>query len=154
MLQHLGLRRQPTPTDGACQFHAVSAAVGEDAETVRGNAIEYIRQNPADFQDFLETPLEEYTKRMSRHDEWGDHVTLVAIAGHYQRPVRVISDREDQEHEVAPPRFDPTREENPIFVLFHAEVHYEAAVQDPSTAARAMWKRLLQRLFSLAHRTE
>eukprot|EP00439_Symbiodinium_sp_Y106_P067966 s2001_g11.t1 len=135
ILQQLGLRRQPTPSDGACQFHAVSTAVDEDAMAVRGNAIAYIRQHPADFEDFVEGSLEEYLIRMSDPCQWGDHVTLIAIAEHYKRPVRVISDREDADFQVDPVRSYPASSDTPICVLFYAELHYEATVQDTSSAA-------------------
>ena len=136
ILQQLGLRRQPTPSDGACQFHAVSTAVDEDAMAVRGNAIAYIRQHPADFEDFVEGSLEEYLIRMSDPCQWGDHVTLIAIAEHYKRPVRVISDREDADFQVDPVRSYPASSDTPICVLFYAELHYEATVQDTSSALR------------------
>ncbi|CAK9037327.1 E3 ubiquitin-protein ligase rnf213-beta (Mysterin-B) (Mysterin-beta) (RING finger protein 213-B) (RING finger protein 213-beta) (RING-type E3 ubiquitin transferase rnf213-beta) [Durusdinium trenchii] len=138
ILRGKGWTLRKSPSDGHCQFHSVGFAVGEDHQTVRANAVQWITQHRDEYKlkmvaassplatltenvldDGLERALDEYIKGMSEGD-WGDNITLHALAHHYQREIRILTDNVKRAWVQIEPEFG-----NPIHVLFHAEIHYE-----------------------------
>lgn len=139
ILQAKGWTLHKSPADGHCQFHSVGFAVGEDHETVRGHAVRWIMQHRDEYKsslvvrrhsspallaekipdDDVEREFDQYVKGMSEGD-WGDNITLHALAHHYQREIRLLTDNVKRAWVQIEPEFG-----NPIHVVFFAEIHYE-----------------------------
>ncbi|CAK9037285.1 OVARIAN TUMOR DOMAIN-containing deubiquitinating enzyme 10 (OTU domain-containing protein 10) (Deubiquitinating enzyme OTU10) [Durusdinium trenchii] len=147
ILEAKGWTLRKSPGDGHCQFHSVGFAVGEGHETVRSHALAWITQHreeykmkmvverngtPASFTDTveddeLESALDKYIARMSE-GAWGDNITLHALAHHYQREIRVLTDNVKNAWVQIEPGFG-----NPIYVAFYAEFHYDSVITETPT---------------------
>lgn len=87
---------------------------------------------PASFTDTveddeLESALDKYIARMSE-GAWGDNITLHALAHHYQREIRVLTDNVKNAWVQIEPGFG-----NPIYVAFYAEFHYDSVITETPT---------------------
>lgn len=119
---------QRSPSDGHCQFHAVGYAVNESHQRVRANALQWMKDHRADCEAFVlqdekankEHAFDEFLQGIAGID-WGNNLTLYALAHHYKREICVLTDN------VINPwlRIEPTFG-NPIHVVFYAELHYDA----------------------------
>ena len=131
--KHWTLRK--VPGDGSCQFHAVGFAVNESHEAVRNNAIQWIKEHKDEYKhkislptstdkvsdDALESELDKKIQEWS-DGEWGDCLTLDALAKHYQREIWILTDNA-QRAWTQIGSFG-----NPIYVVFYAEIHYDAVI--------------------------
>lgn len=136
LLAQLGLQQKPVPGDGNCQFHAIGAAVEEEAQTVRRSAVEFMEKHADNFKGFSEKPWKDYLAEMSKDGTWGDECTLRALATHYKRYIYIISDEPTNPEKIIPPQ--TVEGENlgePIVLLFYAEWHYDAV----KPAGRSSW---------------
>ena len=148
MAQRLGMYNLRLRTkilgDGNCQFRAVADLLwpgDQDAHSmVRAAAIAWLRKHadtemqPGDPETKVRRFIhgeswEDYLRRMSRDREWGDELTLRAIANQYQIVLCVLSDV------VAKGSSSPVREIAPLsgaedkphhWLAHFAEVHYES----------------------------
>merc|ERR1712125_72381 len=83
-LQKFGLRVKPIVADGACQFRAVADQLFGDQERhveVRKRTVAKLQENPKRFSEFVhDETWPSYLKRMACVNEWGDNLTLQAMA--------------------------------------------------------------------------
>jgi OTU domain-containing protein 6 len=63
---------------------------GGDYKIMRQVAAYFIRNNPDDFQPFLEQPIDEYTRNIRDTGEWGGHLELMALAKAYSVNINVL----------------------------------------------------------------
>lgn len=138
----LGFTIIPNDGNGHCQFYALAdqlAAVGmarPDGSrytyaNLRNVAVQHISEHPALYQPFLDdrehgsSEMAVYIQGMRGH-QWGDHLTLLAIARALSINIAII---DDGELATALPwnriRFIRIEgAENTIYLGHHAEVHY------------------------------
>eukprot|EP00010_Vexillifera_abyssalis_P002885 CAMPEP_0201551818 /NCGR_PEP_ID=MMETSP0173_2-20130828/10524_1 /ASSEMBLY_ACC=CAM_ASM_000268 /TAXON_ID=218659 /ORGANISM="Vexillifera sp., Strain DIVA3 564/2" /LENGTH=452 /DNA_ID=CAMNT_0047962163 /DNA_START=28 /DNA_END=1386 /DNA_ORIENTATION=+ len=139
-LELFGFEERPTKGDGNCQFYAVSDQLFDDdrhAGSIRANAVKWLRMNGdwnpnnsdhGELKYFAGESWNTYCNRMSRDRQWGDHLTLIAIAEVYNVSIRIISS-------VPGPQFmteiNPSAKEKwhagrdkTIFIAHHLEYHY------------------------------
>jgi len=131
------MKEAEVPKDGNCQFHAAAQSLSEvqgvhTHVSVRRGAVEWLRQHPHFLlnQDDEDTMLchyldgdpswEQYCNRMLRLGQFGDHLTLIAIAELYTSCIVVItSEKEGVNYHVAP------RDDTPLDTIYLA--HYPLA---------------------------
>lgn len=84
--------------DGNCQFRAVaeslrvSSGVHVHFHVLRERAVDFIRKNVSYFRPFFYDGFDEhyYSVTMRHNKTWGDHVTLVAMAGFLRVKIYVM----------------------------------------------------------------
>lgn len=145
-----GLRSVDTDATGHCQFDAVARqlrmhrqdtpAGGESPSyrDVRRDVAEWLRDSgrAEQFRGFLDTrfngaTVSEFADRVGRADgdsdaiQWGDHLTLVAVANVYRRPVWVwLADHPSRGYVVIRPAHGEAADAEPLRLLLHGESHY------------------------------
>lgn len=123
--------------DGNCQFKAFAMLVKGDQslhEEFRRAAVNYIKKYPEEFQDFIaidsgET-LKEYCERMSLRGTYGDELTMVSLARHYQKNVILVKDTEEHE-DVFHVDFGGGKIQDPFLGLYLHNEHYELLLEYP-----------------------
>ena len=98
--------------DGHCQFRSIAHCVKGDDNLhgeVRKEVMDYIKRNKDVYVNFVEVDLADYCKDMLSGNMWGDHVTLVAAANHYNIKVDVITSNELGCKTIMPRYVIPTR---------------------------------------------
>ena len=133
--------------DGNCQFRAVADLLCNDQNRhaeFRSAAVQWLRENadvemqPGDpitkLREFVhDQSWADYLTRMAVACEWGDELTLRALANRYHVVFRVLSD-------VAAERGSPIRDIEPIggsqdrpvhWLAHYAEVHYDSLERLP-----------------------
>ncbi|KIW08789.1 uncharacterized protein PV09_00723 [Verruconis gallopava] len=112
-----GLKMKEIRADGHCLYSAVADQLGErhiglspsirpviaegeePYRTVRRTAAEYIKKNRADFEPFLDEPLEQYVRKVGETSEWGGQLELMALAKAYDVDISVL-DGNGSVHEI------------------------------------------------------
>ena len=127
------------PGDGSCQFHAVGFAVNENHKAVREHAIQWIQEHRDEYKLKIALPPskasmddevsdaaleDELSKKIKEWSEgaWGDDLTLHALANYYKREIWVLKDTTQKAWDQVG-NFG-----NPIYVVFYAEIHYDAVI--------------------------
>ena len=99
-------------------FHPLSAPLQVAA---------HIAANRGVYEGFVVGPLDAYIERMFRDGEWGDNLTLHAVADMRSITVQVIA---GDDVVVIYPR--EARPRGTVMLAFVAEAHYDAVVTDPA----------------------
>ncbi|XP_022868979.1 OTU domain-containing protein DDB_G0284757-like isoform X3 [Olea europaea var. sylvestris] len=113
--------------DGNCQFRALSDQfyqIPEHHIFVRQQVINQLRAHPEMYEGYVPMDYGEYLERMSRSGEWGDHVTLQAVADSYGVKVLLITSFEDTCYIELLPKDQKSK--RVIYLSFWAEVHYNS----------------------------
>jgi len=130
-LKRLGLRIKSVEPDGNCQFRAVADQIYGDPDRyrqVRNMAIAELERGEELYSGFVtdDEPFAVYLARMRDESEWGDQLTLMALAA--AASLRVIVHQNDAER----PRYElvpPSAVKKTIHVLFHdnpSAEHYDS----------------------------
>merc|ERR1719464_771305 len=95
LLDMYGMEERDSGGDGNCQFTSISDQLWktpQEHERVRSDVVAQLRSNPGWYSNFIDTDcgesFDEYTARMAVVGQWGDHVTLQALADAYG--VRIV----------------------------------------------------------------
>ena len=80
--------------DGSCQFAALSeqlmlVGINRSEDTLRQEAVAHIEANMNDYASFVAD--EDYLRKMRNRSEFGDHLTLLALAREYNVQIVVLS---------------------------------------------------------------
>jgi len=146
------LRERAIVGDGACQFRAVADQLFGDQEAssqtkinempffsfsppllppqlhreVRHAAVEQLRRGEEEYRDFTAGSFGSYVARMSQPVEWGDNLSLQAIADAFTVEICCFTSYRSNSTIV----ISPLREKaaNRIYLGFYAEFHYSSLV--------------------------
>lgn len=129
--------------DGNCMFAAFAKALGhlgpQDHLWARKLAVDYMRDNPSKFVPFVPevdtagaNSFSEYLVRMGTVGEWGDHLSLTALAMATRSYVLVLKKRDTWGH-MWTIVGDKGRSHH-VFGLYLANGHYENLVVQGQTS--------------------
>ncbi|CAG2216431.1 unnamed protein product [Mytilus edulis] len=122
------------PKDGNCLFHSIAIGVGEldhvqyEHENIRTAVVAYLRANPTlpngeSLADFVPNRnWEDYLDGLSE-DEWGDHISIVAISNIYNVQINIVSSQDTRLQEILPYGSNMAQDRN-IYLGHEFEVHY------------------------------
>lgn len=159
LLASYGLRlRADIEGDGACQFRSVADLLFNDQEqhyVVRTAACDWLRDreteeiSPGDAQTQFVKYISDaswaaYVLRMRNATEWGDHLTLIALADAYRLRINVLSDVPRREVDSPVSEIVPLDGvvEKTIWLAHYSEFHY-VSIEPTSTTEfelRKDWK--------------
>ncbi|KAI9086206.1 hypothetical protein K1719_031660 [Acacia pycnantha] len=126
-LQIYDFAERKVPGDGNCQFHALSDQLYDTPEfhkLVRRQAVNQLKSHPEIYEGYVPMEYGEYLEKMSKGGEWGDHVTLQAVADSYGVKIFLITSFKDTCCIEILPHFEKPKKV--IFLSFWAEVHYNS----------------------------
>lgn len=115
--------------DGACQFRAIAHQIyGDESKhaEVRAKVVAVLKKQRKRYGDFVvDASYDVFLKRMSKPNEWGDHLTLQAAADHYRMRICLVTSYRDKPflHLVPSGLIQHT---HTIWLSFWAEVHYNS----------------------------
>ena len=125
-----GMVETQIEADGNCQFRALADQLSGDQERhaeLRATAINQLRSEPEYYKGFVhDEDWDSYVRRMEQDREWGDQVTLQAVADAHKVTAHVFSSGPNQRDFpiVLPSRF---RDVDQIVRLsHHPEKHYNS----------------------------
>jgi hypothetical protein len=136
-LTSAGRTCHPVSREGNCQFLAVSVMLQKvqkivSAEQLRKDVIQYLRDHPnmqingaITWSQFVEQngeTTEEYLKRMSQVNEWGDVITLHAMSQICYVNIVLITD--DKDHPVQ--MVSVAQPTDTLYLSYITNVHYDA----------------------------
>ncbi|CAG2211904.1 unnamed protein product [Mytilus edulis] len=122
------------PKDGNCLFHSIAIGVGEldnvqyRQEDIRMAVVAYLRSNPTlpngeALVDFVPNRnWEDYLDGLAG-DEWGDHISIVAISNIYNVQINIVSSQDTRLQEILPYVSNMAQDRN-IYLGHEFEVHY------------------------------
>ncbi|XP_028776074.1 uncharacterized protein LOC114732862 isoform X3 [Neltuma alba] len=96
-LQLYDFVERKVPGDGNCQFHALSDQLygtPEHHSVVRRQAVNQLKSHQI-YEGYVPMEYGEYLEKMSKSGEWGDHVTLQAVADSYGVKIFLITSFKD-----------------------------------------------------------
>jgi hypothetical protein len=144
-LDFYGLREKCVTGDGNCQFRALSDQLfrdnGENHAAVRAAAIAKILASPEDYSPYVAPlTLATYCDKMRTLGEWGDNITLQAVADEYLVVINIVSSYSEHGFiEILPSgsRERGFAEKSPrsLWLSFFAEVHYNSLYPGNTTDA-------------------
>ncbi|XP_054813041.1 OVARIAN TUMOR DOMAIN-containing deubiquitinating enzyme 10 isoform X3 [Prosopis cineraria] len=126
-LQLYDFEERKVPGDGNCQFHALSDQLygtHEHHEFVRRLAVDQLKSHREIYEGYVPMEYGDYLVKMSKSGEWGDHVTLQAVADTYAVKIFLITSFKDTCCIEIVPHFEKPK--RVIFLSFWAEVHYNS----------------------------
>ncbi|XP_038692849.1 OVARIAN TUMOR DOMAIN-containing deubiquitinating enzyme 9-like isoform X2 [Tripterygium wilfordii] len=97
-LQVYDLVERKVDGDGNCQFRALSDQfyrTAEHHEFVRQQVVNQLKSYPEIYEGYVPMAYGDYLEKMSKNGEWGDHVTLRAVADSYGVKIFVITSFKD-----------------------------------------------------------
>ena len=124
LLKSNGLIEIVVDRDGNCQFRAVGKGIGHEHEVVRNMAVQELREHRQRYQDHVTKDYDAYVQEVEQ-GEWGDNVTLQALANVFERLIWVINDNEANPLLCVEPDYLNVTNA-PVFITFYAEIHYNA----------------------------
>ncbi|EGG01535.1 uncharacterized protein MELLADRAFT_66971 [Melampsora larici-populina 98AG31] len=127
--------------DGNCQFYAVSMLLQGNTDLhieLRARAVAHIENNKEDFIHFValdgnHKSWEEYCTNMKKDKEYGDELTLQALARVYQRNFLVLSDSLNHNSVLVVPVQGSESNDMPYLPLYLNQLHYEILLKDNGT---------------------
>ncbi|CAK0882524.1 unnamed protein product [Prorocentrum cordatum] len=127
-LADFGLRARPIKGDGACQFRAVADQLWRDQELhpfARDQALSQLRRDAGRYAGFAdcEGGFGAYLDRMRAAAEWGDNLTLQAIADTYRVQICMVTTYLERGFLHISP-WGAGGAANQIWLGFYAEYHY------------------------------
>ncbi|XWS55845.1 hypothetical protein CRYUN_Cryun09bG0035100 [Craigia yunnanensis] len=126
-LQLYGFVELKVQGDGNCQFRALSDQLyhtPDNHKYVRRQVVNQLKSHPERYEGYVPMDYADYLKKMSKSSEWGDHVTLQAVADLYGVRIFVITSFKDTCYIEILPNFQKSK--GVIFLSFWAEVHYNS----------------------------
>ncbi|XP_058179848.1 OVARIAN TUMOR DOMAIN-containing deubiquitinating enzyme 12 [Rhododendron vialii] len=130
LLQRLnvyGLYEVKVSGDGNCQFRALSDQMYKSPEYhkhVRKDVVKQLMDYRSLYEGHVPMKYKRYYKKMSKHGEWGDHVTLQAAADKFAAKICLLTSFRDTCFiEIVPQYQAPKRE---LWLSFWSEVHYNS----------------------------
>ncbi|XP_011018726.1 PREDICTED: uncharacterized protein LOC105121693 [Populus euphratica] len=126
-LQLFGFEELKVQGDGNCQFRALSDQIYNTPDRhkiVRRQVVYQLKSHPEIYEGYVPMEYGDYLRKMSKSGEWGDHVTLQAVADAYGVKILVMTSFKDTCYiEILPVSQKP---KGVIFLSFWAEVHYNS----------------------------
>ena len=126
-LKHYGLKEKKVKGDGNCQFRSLADQLFgtmERHEEVRRMAIHQLKTESDLYKPYVPEDFDQYVRTMSKDGEWGDHVTLQAVADLYGRKICVLSSyKTNFIIDIKPQK---TLHSRVLWLSFWAEVHYNS----------------------------
>lgn len=126
-VQLYGLKEIKVKGDGNCQFRALAHQLrGSEADhrIVRELVVDQLRVFGELYREYVPDDYNEYCAVMAKDGEWGDHVTLKAVADVYNTRIVVLTSYEGAVFTEIEPRHEERK--RPVLLSFWAEVHYNA----------------------------
>jgi len=148
-LAHHALVERVVTGDGACQFRAVADQLyGSEAyhPAIREAAVRQLTEHGSTYSSFVSgEPYGDYVRKMGNPREWGDAITLQAIADAYGVRIIVVSSYEQQPFIEVTPASGYAEEKDGggsgggssarvLYLSFFAEVHYNSVYAAPRVA--------------------
>jgi hypothetical protein len=134
-LETFGLRARTVVGDGNCQFRAVSDQLyGDEAHhgVVRSVCVDQLLCTAERYKDYVVADTyDAYVAKMSQLGEWGDHVTLQALADSLGVEINLVTSFESggliRVTPQEPPAWQPRPPGGPpLWLAFWAEVHFNS----------------------------
>ncbi|KAG8460407.1 hypothetical protein KFE25_011898 [Diacronema lutheri] len=135
-LAEFGLAERTVHGDGNCQFRAIADQLYGDQEhhaVVRSMCVDQLLAAAERYRDYVVAETYDgYVQKMSLDGEWGDHVTLQALADHLGIEINLVTSFASSAGliRVTPcsPAPGPARPLGgaPIWLSFWAEIHYQS----------------------------
>jgi len=113
--------------DGACQFRAASAVLHgtqEEHNVVRAKAVAELIKHPTRYCKFVEGDYNAFCRRAALPSEWGDNITLQAIANAYEVTFVVTTENFEVDHDIVVSPTFPIESKGVLNLGFYAEQHY------------------------------
>lgn len=145
-LEKLDLTEISIRPDGHCMYSAVAMLLREAStderkfnagglqpyQAVRAETASFISQHPAEFEAFLEEPIDQYTKKIEMTAEWGGQLELQAIARSYGVDINVLQ----ADGRIEKMRSGGASEAEPIWLTYYRHSfglgeHYNALKKKP-----------------------
>ncbi|CAA0830451.1 Cysteine proteinases superfamily protein [Striga hermonthica] len=126
-LQLYDLIEHKVQGDGNCQFRALSDQfyrTPEHHKLVRQQVVRQLKAHPEIYEGYVPMEYADYLKRMSKSEEWGDHVTLQAAADSYGAKIVIVTSFKDTCYIEILPKDQQSK--RVIYLSFWAEVHYNS----------------------------
>ena len=127
-LASMGLTRINVKGDGNCQFRSVLLGLGEPSDDgsikqLRENVVAWLRNNRSYMNGRETLPTDVYLSQMKMMKEWGDDLTLLALANIFRcRIVAVCADGLDVETRP----LENVQQCVTVYVAYRPELHYDA----------------------------
>ncbi|BAB01944.1 unnamed protein product [Arabidopsis thaliana] len=117
-----GLAELQMEGDGNCQFRALADQLFRNADYhkhVRKHVVKQLKQQRKLYEEYVPMKYRHYTRKMKKHGEWGDHVTLQAAADRFEAKICLVTSFRDQSYiEILPHNKNPLRGTKPSFYLY------------------------------------
>ena len=94
-----GLEEFAVRGDGNCQFRALADQLWrneDDHAELRALAVQQLRAAPNLYEGFVPSDFAAYCSSMAREGEWGDHVTLKAVADYFGLRINLVTSFESE----------------------------------------------------------
>jgi hypothetical protein len=125
-LRNYGLKLRVIVGDGNCMFRSLADQLEgrqERHQYYRQVIVEYMSENPEDFQPFVDGDWKHYLSKMHKDGEWGGHIELAAATRCFETHIII--------HNLASPRMElrnPLNDRSPrtIHLSYHNESHYSS----------------------------
>ncbi|KAG0139153.1 hypothetical protein CROQUDRAFT_719089 [Cronartium quercuum f. sp. fusiforme G11] len=127
--------------DGNCQFRAVSLLLTGNQDRhaeFRASAVAKMRENPKEYEPFVDygsfVSLDDYCEKMSREKEYGDQLTLRALADACSCKILVLSDGINHQNLLIS-TCENELDNKSYLPLYLNHEHYEILVKDKKNEA-------------------
>ncbi|KAJ6699170.1 CYSTEINE PROTEINASE SUPERFAMILY PROTEIN [Salix purpurea] len=97
-MQLFGFDELKVQGDGNCQFRALSDQIYNTPDRhkiVRRQVVHQLKSHPEIYEGYVPMEYGDYLRKMSKSGEWGDHVTLQAVADAYGVKILVMTSFKD-----------------------------------------------------------
>jgi len=134
-LRSLGLRLRVIEPDGNCMFRSIADQdQGNQSKhsEYRQKIVQFMRENPDDFQPFVMGDWNAYLAKMDKDGTWGGHLELSAASRALQVNITI--------HQLNAPRLDIRNQGSPTARTFHLSYHnheHYSSVRDLSDVAQS-----------------
>ena len=124
-----GLEEFAVRGDGNCQFRALADQLWrneDDHAELRALAVAQLRAAPSLYEGFVPSDFSSYCSSMAREGEWGDHVTLKAVADYFGLRINLVTSFESECFLQIDPEESMKKSKRELWLSFFAEVHYNS----------------------------
>ncbi|XP_063776675.1 OTU domain-containing protein 4 [Pseudophryne corroboree] len=151
-LRSNGLYRKKVTKDGSCLFRAVAEQVLHSQAQhleIRKSCIDYLRENRAHFEAFIEGSFEEYLKRLENPQEWVGQVEISALSLMFKKDFIIY-----QEPSVSPAHVTDNGFADKIMLCFSNGNHYDIIysadfVENAAVCQSIIYELLYEKVFKV-----
>ncbi|XP_075055269.1 OTU domain-containing protein 4 [Mixophyes fleayi] len=146
------LYRKKVTKDGSCLFRAVAEQVLHSQAPhleIRKSCINYLRENRAHFEAFIEGSFEEYLKRLENPQEWVGQVEISALSLMFKKDFIIY-----QEPYISPARVTDNGFSDKILLCFSNGNHYDIIysadfVENAAVCQSVIYELLYEKVFGV-----